>query len=249
MIHKKFFIYIFLIGLQVFLLIGCSSTPGQVITTTEQSSIPVEQTYPTMEETFTPVESNTPPVDDITSTPEVPKVWSEDFEDESLDGWDTWAADGGFYIENGILTSTLRGDLSHLSSILFGTWSFDLYIDPNDKGSTHEFRFTEGTTDFQNLEIRQFQNTQIWITTQKDYSETFHTFVDLGEKLEGWHHFDITKNENGMIKVYLDGEFLFGHFDERSFDSESLVIMYCCKGPVLDNLEVQDQIIEIFPNE
>ncbi len=220
MVHKKFFIFIMSMILQVFMLMGCSSTPEQVMPTTEQTSVPTDQTYPTIEETSLPADPITPPVEDNSPTPEVSKVWSDDFEDENLDGWDTWNADGSFYVENGILTSTLRGDLSHLSSILFGTWSFDLYIDPNDSGATHEFRFTEGVTNFQNLEIRQFQNTQIWITTQNDYSETFRTYVDLGEKLEGWHHFDITKGESGLIKAYLDGEFLFGHFDERSFNSE-----------------------------
>ena len=88
-----------------------------------------------------------------------------------------------------------------------------------------------------------------WLTTQKDNSETFRTFVDLGRIVNGWHHFDITKGENGLIKVYMDGEILFGHFDERQFESESLVIMYCCQGPVLDNLEVQDEIMEILPND
>lgn len=183
--------------------------------------------------------------EEVLPTSDWPIVWSDNFEDENLDGWDTWNADGGFFIDNGILTSLRRGDLSHPSSTLFGTWSFDIYISADDKGSTHEFRFTEGITNFQNIEVKQFDNTQIWITTQKDDDGTFRTFVDLGEKLEGWHHFDITKSENGLIKVYLDGEFLFGHFDDRSFDSESLVIMYCCQGPVLDNLDIQDQVIEV----
>ncbi len=107
------------------------------------------------------------------------------------------------------------------------------------------FRFTEGVFNFQNLEVNQFDNTQIWITTQRDDDGIFQSYVDLGEKIDGWHHFDITKSEYGLIKVYLDGEFLLGHVDERSFDSQSLVLMYCCKGPVLDNLEVQDQVIEV----
>lgn len=171
-------------------------------------------------------------------------VWSEDFEGGDLAEWETWWQDGEFIIENGILTSTIGGDLKHESTIRFGTWSFDLLLDEN-KGSTHEFRFTEGTYNFQNMEVKQYENTQIWITTQRDGAEPIQTYWDLGEPLTGWHHFDIKKDESGLIKVYLDGELLFGHLDNRSFDCESLVIMYCCSGPVLDNLVVRDQVIEI----
>ena len=193
MIYKKLFIHIMSIILQTFLLIGCSSTPEQVMPMTEQTSVPAEQTYPINEETTPPADPITTQVEDNSLTPEVPKVWSEDFENENLEGWDTWAGDGGFHVENGILTSTARGDLFHISSTLFGTWSFDLYINANDKGATHEFRFTEGITNFQSLEVRQFENSQIWLTTQKDDGEAFRSYMDLGEKLEGWHHFDITK--------------------------------------------------------
>ncbi len=59
----------------------------------------------------------------------------------------------------------------------------------------------------------------------------------------GWHHFDITKDESGMVRVYLDAVFLFEHFDDRNFDAEKLVIMYCCDGPVLDNLVVRDKVV------
>lgn len=180
------------------------------------------------------------------ATPDPSIVWSDDFDDKELEGWDTWFENGRFFIEDGVLTSTRAGDVYHTSTVSYGTWRFDLYLDDNT-GTTHEFRFTEGTYNFQNLEIKQTQNTQVWITTQKDGSEPVSSYLDLGEKLSGWHHFDITKTESGLIKVYLDGEYLLEHFDERSFDAEGLVIMHCCSGPVLDNLEVRDQIIDIKP--
>jgi hypothetical protein len=69
--------------------------------------------------------------------------------------------------------------------------------------------------------------------------------VDLGEKLSGWHHFDITKDQSGMIKVYLNGEFILEHFDELPFDVEKVVFYSCCEGPALDNLIIRDKIIDI----
>ena len=173
-------------------------------------------------------------------------VWSDDFEDGELDGWDVWWQKGIYSIDDGILTIKTGGDLYHESSVLNGTWSFDLFLDDNSD-TTHEFRFTEGTYNFQNLEVKQAENTQIWITTQRDDGEAIPSHVDLGEKLSGWHHFDITREESGMIKIYLDGEFILEHFDDREFDAEKLVVMYCCSGPVLDNLVVRDKVMNIVP--
>jgi len=173
-------------------------------------------------------------------------VWSDDFEDGELDGWDVWWQKGIYSIDDGILTIKTGGDLYHESSVLNGTWSFDLFLDDNSD-TTHEFRFTEGTYNFQNLEVKQAENTQIWVTTQRDDGEAIPSHVDLGKKLSGWHHFDITREESGMIKIYLDGEFILEHFDDREFDAEKLVVMYCCSGPVLDNLVVRDKVMNIVP--
>jgi hypothetical protein len=171
-------------------------------------------------------------------------VWSDDFDDGDLEGWETWWKKGFYSTDDGVLSIKTGGDLYHESTVLTGTWSFDLYLD-NNLGTTHEFRFTESPFNFQNLEVKQNGTTQIWITTQRDGTIPKSSYLDLGEKVGGWHHFDISKDETGMIKVYYDGNFIFEHFDDREFDAEKLVIMYCCDGPVLDNLIVRDQIIEI----
>lgn len=175
-------------------------------------------------------------------------VWSDDFDDGDLDGWDVWYQKGLYSVDDGVLTIKTGGDLYHKSTVLNGTWSFDLYLDDNSD-TTHEFRFTEGTNNFQNLEVKQAHNTQIWITTQRDDGEAIPSYIDLEERLAGWHHFDITRDKSGLIKVYLDGQFILEHFDDREFAAEKLVIMYCCSGPVLDNLVVRDQIIDILPEK
>ena len=177
------------------------------------------------------------------TAPDSSIVFSEDFEDGDYEGWEVWWQRGLYAVDDGALSIKTGGDLSHESTVLTGTWSFDLFLDDN-KGSTHEFRFTESTYNFQNLEIKQDQSTQVWVNTQVDPTE-LSSFWEAEERLSGWHHFDITRDETGLIKVYLDGEFIVEHFDDRDFDAEKLVIMYCCDGPVLDNLVVRDQVIEI----
>ena len=68
MIHKNFYFFIVSMILFSFLLIGCRSTPEQVVPTTEQASVPAEQMYPIIEETSPPVDPITPQVEDISPT-------------------------------------------------------------------------------------------------------------------------------------------------------------------------------------
>jgi hypothetical protein len=234
----------------LFIMTGCQSEKGQeteAVNAPESTTKVEESAVTALTSELTPTPDPPPSEELMTPTPEL-VIWSENFEDENLEGWATWWQEGEFYVDKGVLASTVGGDLMHESSVLFGTWSFDLLLDENT-GTTHEFRFTEGIYNFQSMEVKQFQNTQIWITTQKDGAMPIQTYWDLAEKITGWHHFDIKKDQSGLIKVYMDEQLLFGHYDERTFDAGSLVIMYCCSGPVLDNLVVQDQVVEISSEE
>ena len=78
---------------------------------------------------------------DLTTDPTPSIVWSDDFEDGNLDGWEIFYA-GNFWVDNGVLSSKTEGDLYHLSTVLSGTWSFDLYLISNP-GLTHEVQFTD----------------------------------------------------------------------------------------------------------
>jgi hypothetical protein len=82
-----------------------------------------------------------------------------------------------------------------------------------------------------------------------DSNEPLSTFVDLGEQLSGWHHFDITKDHSGLIQVYLDGEWILEHLDELPFDVKKMTFYFCCEGPALDNVVVRDDVIEVQPAE
>jgi hypothetical protein len=190
--------------------------------------------------------SSTP--ETIPPTPDMSIVWSDDFDDGDTDGWEPGWRRGEYFVENGVLSFATRADLAHPSTVLHGTWSFDVHIG-DDSGTTHEVRFTEGIYNYQMLEIKHSPNTQIWVSTQQDPGDPISSYVDLGEKLAGWHHFDITKAESGLIEVYQDGEFVVGHSDGKPFDAVSVVFYHCCEGPALDNLVVRNQAIDIQPSE
>jgi hypothetical protein len=176
-------------------------------------------------------------------------VWSDDFDDGDADGWETFWREGEYVVKRGELTFTGEGgDVAHSSDVLYGTWSFDTYIGEPAEIS-HEVRLTEGVYNYQLLEIRHAPDTQVWVSTQQDPNEPLSSFVDLGEQLSGWHHFDITKDHSGLIRVYLDGEFILEHFDELPFDVIKMTFYACCEGPALDNVVVRDQVIEVQPSE
>jgi hypothetical protein len=176
-------------------------------------------------------------------------VWSDDFEDGDAEGWETFWRAGEYVVKRGELTFTGEGgDVAHTSDVLYGTWSFDTYISDHPEIS-HEVRFTEGIYNYQLLEIRHAPDTLVWISTQQDPNVPNPSFVDWGEQLSGWHHFDITKDHSGLIQVYLDGEFILEHLDELPFDVIKMTFYACCEGPALDNVAVRNQVIEIQPSE
>jgi len=138
------------------------------------------------------------------------------------------------------------GELQHPSTVLYGTLSFDVFL-VSFHGTTHEVRFTEGVVNYQLNEVKNSPNTQISISTQKDPNGPNSSSANLGEQLTGWQHIDITKDESGLTKVYLNGEFVVEHFDDQSFDAESVVVYTCCEGSAFDNIVVRNQIIDIQP--
>jgi hypothetical protein len=178
-------------------------------------------------------------------TPDASVVWSDDFEDGDADGWTSFWVGGEHPVKNGELTfAEGGGDVAHPSDVLYGTWSFDIYISEPAEIS-HEVRFTEGVYNYQLLEIRHAPNTQVWVSTQQDPNEPRTDSVDLGEQLSGWHHFDITKDQSGLIQVYLDGEWILDHEDDLPFEVREMTFYTCCEGPALDNVVVRDQVIEV----
>ena len=225
-----------------FIMVACQSN-GVQTNETENASESETKVEASDLPASTPTLGGTPTLELIPLRPDPSIVWSEDFEDGDLDEWEVFYQ-GNFIVDNGVMSSRAEGDIYHLSNVLFGTWSFDLYID-STPGLIREVQFTEGGTNYQMISIRNSPNTQIWVSTQMDPNEPESSFIDLGKILTGWHHFEVTRDESRWIKVYMDGQFQIEHFDDRAFDVESLVVYTCCSGPVLDNLIVRDQVIEI----
>ena len=69
--------------------------------------------------------------------------------------------------------------------------------------------------------------------------------IGSGERLTGWQHFDISRDENGNVKVYFNREFVYEFNEDFPHESEYFAIWFCCEGPALDNVVVRNQVIDI----
>ena len=182
----------------------------------------------------------------IETPPDSTIVWSDDFEDGDLDGWfehPTHASDI-FFVEEGALAFGQEGGfIGHSSNVLYGTWSFDIYLIDKIGRNLAGMRFTEGVTNDQNIFIDNMPNTQVIIFNQFDTTDPQEKSVDLGERVTGWHHFDITKDENNVIRVYMDGDFLLELFDDRPYETERIYLFASFEGPAFDNIVVSDAVL------
>ncbi|MHA2264424.1 MAG: hypothetical protein ACXAEN_18685, partial [Candidatus Thorarchaeota archaeon] len=148
-------------------------------------------------------------------------VWSDDFNDGNMDGWTTHEISGqppNFTIVDGVVYSEHGEDLlnvaSHESSVAYGTWSFDVYInrltgveiiDTAELGTNYtqdgyEVIFaTEpwggvGSTSIQLVELIATSGTT-WDYNRLDY----HLMNPAG-----WHHVNVTRDNTGYFCVYLN---------------------------------------------
>jgi hypothetical protein len=192
-------------------------------------------------------------------------VWSEDFEDGDLEGW--WIAQGNFSVEDGTLRSTVEESFQkvmflsviwHPSTVAVGTWSWDWMFDsPNDS--------PEIVVDFMSMT----QHTFVMNSRGKNYGiyaghldeNEFVLYADdkwyIGEifyerymsiaatKKNKWHHIDVTRNEDGLIRFYADGVLAIELTNNRYTESVAFGVMleHSWRGDgVIDNIVVSDTI-------
>ena len=71
--------------------------------------------------------------------------------------------------------------------------------------------------------------------------------VKLGRKLSGWTHIDVTRDGDGNSIFYIDGEKVLEFSDDLTIKPQLFYFNTPLVGPLLDNLVVRDQVIEIKP--
>ncbi|MHA2033016.1 MAG: hypothetical protein ACW99Q_26910, partial [Candidatus Kariarchaeaceae archaeon] len=198
------------------------------------------------------------------------KVFSDDFDDGDLEGWDLWGWnwttpiiyewEGSMINDNGILTSEnpQNGMWSYAcqeSTVAYGTWSFDWLPSAINARDFVSF-ISEDTWDWVNsTQIKTAYSYYLWlnpgnagviqgIQLQKHSGTTLDvnvgTYTAL-EGLEGWHSLDVTRTINGQFKIFIDGELVIEETDTDV--TESTKFCFGLDGDsAFDNVRISDSV-------
>ncbi len=197
----------------------------------------------------------------VTNTAQAAEVWSEDFNDELMTGWTTFAFEswedgpiiaGNFSAEGGMLAS-LDDDgnfARHDSTVNVGTWSFDLYVPDMVDGYVGVAFMSNGTRPFE------FDTRMISIEATTDGVDRFIFWWSRGpnnvigvtcftptDSILGWHHIDVTRTSGGLFNVFFNGTF---EYTTVTNDVTSSTYLECFAsngtGAAFDNIVVSDTI-------
>lgn len=207
-------------------------------------------------------------------------VWSEDFEDGDMEGWTitqgNFTVVNG-YLESSVkekYKGPIGGaDIDLLSccftqsNIAVGTWSFDIYFDCQGEHPQIfiEFMTMKQTRWSLNSDASFLQETYgIYAGYEypgiyKLYTHPyFPGFKEIdpystipGTKRKVWHHIDITRDQEGLIRVYIDGILGIDKIDTIVTESSyfGIILEYSFRGKsYIDNIVVSDTI-DIHPSE
>ena len=221
---KHSFLAVLAITLIIFLLVGCNSTPAE-----------------------------------MSPTPDPSIVWSDDFEDGDTEGWEEEGEIGDeFTVVDGQLSFYDYGYIAHPSSVSNGTWTADVFIPDVDEGFIIINFMTKGImgdepSGWRNLGIviEHQPSTTIkfgyWDGSKANIIKT--ETISEGERLTGWQHVDITRDEGGFVKAYINKELVLESSFDYPFEPNYFHYLSCCEGPALDNVVVRNQVIDIQPAE
>ena len=192
-------------------------------------------------------------------------VWSDDFNDGDYSGWTVHS--GAFAAENYMLESLEStvdppeegwiNIISHESSVVVGTWSFDILCRENFivQGFTErvfEIQFIAPSTDFLNHSCYSFGVWQSmtgallasftltkWVDGVRDTDKT-KSFPN--SNFNGWTHIDITRNTTGHMDVYIN-ETLRLSTQDTELDTSNYFIIGAISNlwlVAVDNITVND---------
>lgn len=193
-------------------------------------------------------------------------VWSDDFSDGNYDGWTvtegTWVVTGTeMYLECD--HEVFDNRISHPSTQIVGTWSFDHYQGTNSiigMAGTYFFFMQNGTDPTYNYDGYgiKIAGTHAYLVRSEGSIFTVQNLglVDLGDIRWAWVHYDVTRNSTGGFNVYVnvtdgvtEAEPDISVVDTTFSLSQQLVVHNNIIGSRVDNVEVDDEILITPPVE
>ena len=187
-------------------------------------------------------------------TPDPSIVWSDDFDDGDMEGWEHLLGEP-YVHEVAVYFGDSGGGILYPNTVKTGTWNFDVFICEESR-RTPEIWFILaelGPDQYANFTINITQQpiTLLEITRLDGNEETLIDKVTVREpeKLTGWHHVDITRDDSDNVNIYVDSALISKFNEEFPYDSSVFFYYVICDGPALDNMIVRNQVIDIQPVE
>jgi len=207
-------------------------------------------------------------------SPDTSIVWSDDFEDGDLAGWEIVSTGlGRFSVDGQFLQLEVDAPNIHFpsviersSSITSGTWSFDLNIleDPDVyRGDASCYVGLFGNISMDN-EYKDDPVNDWWenpdlrsLAINIGFERLYFSLINAGKNIiiaqysikdiSGLQHYDVTRDESGHTLVFLNGEQIFEFTDDTFSDSQVFYISCNNSLITLDNIVVRDKVIDILP--
>lgn len=196
-------------------------------------------------------------------------IWGEDFE-SGLDNWDffSWDSTRTLFPENvstsdGVLRvvgNESRSSIAeHPSTQTTGTWSFDVDVAPTEIDHFYIAFFGEKFGNFTGpddaLNATPYEYGIAVVTAPFGMWNSEFVFykrpktpdvIPLGRysptEIMGWHHFDITRDNNGLFNVFINGT-LRKSFQDNSYTISEVFRFMSRPGPGIDNIVVRDDFL------
>ncbi|MFX0168394.1 MAG: hypothetical protein ACFE89_03455 [Candidatus Hodarchaeota archaeon] len=168
-------------------------------------------------------------------------VWADTFDDGNYDGWTVTY--GSFSCaENNLISTQYSSTIHRPSTVTVGTWSFDLLIINSGSSGVHVCFFCESfifypITGYDLKVSRNGFELMYWLDNYDDcIGDYFPPFI-----MAGWQHVDITRDDAGLIRVYINDTLRIETVDNRIPTS---LYFHLLSGPGegLDNITVSDSI-------
>ncbi|MFX1537820.1 MAG: hypothetical protein ACFFDI_26820, partial [Promethearchaeota archaeon] len=145
--------------------------------------------------------------------------------------------------------------VNHTSTIAYGTWSFDVYINTTKFMSLGEHLYIFFMGDSLEVDQQDCYDIMIWISSDGTPGFTLWKRVngkvtELGSYsypsgLSGWYHIDVTRHTSGQFFLFVNGSLRIDAMDKTHTTSKYFGFV-ALDGHKLDNINVFDEI-NVFP--
>lgn len=191
-------------------------------------------------------------------------VWLDDFNDEDYVGWEIFGVNmsstppveipGEFSAQDGYMKA-IGPEWNHAripSITTHGTWSFDILATDSP---THHFyvyfmiddardAFPQPPNGYGIMVVtKEWEGGKPGFLLMKYLDGMFHPikgYMTQGD-VSGWHHLDITRENSGLMEVYLNGSLIISASD-LSFNESGYFHVNMQSGQAIDNIEIHDEI-------